>query len=57
MDDFKKKQIAIGAVAFALALFATAAVLVAVVKSYGIPGLVFTVLAGAVAVYLATREK
>lgn len=50
MDDFKKKQIAIGAVAFFLALAVTLAVLVGVVKAWGIPGLIFVALAGVMAI-------
>ena len=57
MDDFKKKQILFGAVAFFLGLFTVAAILVGVVSKWGIPGLVFVAMAGGVAVYLVKKIR
>jgi len=57
MDDFKKKQIMIGAVAFFFGLIFGLAILVAVVDKWGVPGLAFTAMAGGVASYLWRKVK
>jgi hypothetical protein len=57
MDEFKKKQIMLGAVAFVFALIAVLAIGVSLVKAIGWPMLVVVPLLAGVAYYLAKRIK